>query len=736
MHGVHACGLCAFIPHSQHHVPTPHNLNFPNFTCSSHTSPNHFIAISHPKAFDDSATRITRRSISICLEKKILAELLRRSIYNSGQLFRDIFKNRKRLWSFDFRCFSLLPVRKEKHKAKVNWGHARSSKEDFNTLLSKLQSTKLSSNPTTFGVIGIKKNSRFNARIRNLDSHVMAEAHEAYKGEDKDEDPLLIRRELSNFDLQDDNVTSKERYETKEEETEHPILYKNQVNNELEDKKDGYNKKSVDTIEGEHNSDLGIGKVELWASPKFKMHFSDLDKFVKHGQITHHLLASKSKYFENFQELSPMVNLESPRYVMSHNSADRVLLKRHSSSQALPFGSKKLWWKMIMWSHRNINRTFSNNSTLIPASATLNSGYSSDTLEPKQGKTLRSVESSEKIITESFNKRNIDKNIDNQRGSRFKSDQRIAFLAKSSSFSRVDAWLKGLEIHQPLLGVDFDYDNAKNIAFPPSPDTGRSMMRTTSQLTYPNANVSKETLTAISVVQSLNLASNIGINAIPAICHLSNLRSVNLSNNFIVHILPGFLPKGIQTLNLSKNKINTIDGLRELNKLRILDLSYNRISRIGQGLSSCTLIKELYLMGNKISDVEGLHRLSKLTILDLSFNNISTTKALGQLVTNYDSLKALSLLGNPIQRNISNYQLNKVVYGLLPKLVYLNKQPLKTHRTREILSDSIVRAALGNNTRSNDKRSIRRVGHGGSSVSKRYRRSANGSQKSTNRTRK
>lgn len=37
-------------------------------------------------------------------------------------------------------------------------------------------------------------------------------------------------------------------------------------------------------------------------------------------------------------------------------------------------------------------------------------------------------------------------------------------------------------------------------------------------------------------------------------------------------------------LNLSKNKISVIEGLRELTRLRVLDLSCNRISRIGHGM--------------------------------------------------------------------------------------------------------------------------------------------------------
>ncbi|KAL2317698.1 hypothetical protein Fmac_031574 [Flemingia macrophylla] len=628
-------------------------------------------------------------------------------------------------------CFSLLPARKDKHK-----GNERSSKEDFHTSLAKLHSSKISSRPTAFD--DTEKDSRFNVRVTSLDSTVKAEAH-TREAEDGGP-PLIIKRELSGFDIQDhEAIASKEGYDATDKENEYHNLYENQVNNELEDKNDRYSQKSVDTTNSGHISDPGIAKADFMASPKFKRYFSNLENFDGHGQITTpHFPSLKSKSIEDFQEISAKVNLESPRSVMSHNSADRVMLKRHSSSQTIASGSKKMWWKMILWSHRNMLRT--SHSALVPASAALNSGYSSDTHETKQGKALKSVESSESIPLESFNKRNIGKIIDKQRGSRFhQSDQWTAFSSESSSFARVDAWVKGLETQQLCLEDDFD-NNSRSIVFPPSPDAGGSMMRTSSQLTNSNANLSKEDSNAISVVQSLNPystiahISGIGIKAIPAISHLSNLRSVNLSNNFIVHISPGVLPKGIQTLNLSRNKISTLEGLRELTKLRVLDLSYNRISRVGQGLSSCTLIKELYLVGNKISDVEGLPRLLKLTVLDLSFNKITTTKALGQLVANYNSLQALNLLGNPIQSNISDDQLSKAVCDLLPKLVYLNKQPLKAHRTREIFSDGVARAALGNSMRSCDRRSLRRVGNGGSSHSRGYRRSI--SQKSMNRIRR
>lgn len=151
-------------------------------------------------------------------------------------------------------------------------------------------------------------------------------------------------------------------------------------------------------------------------------------------------------------------------------------------------------------------------------------------------------------------------------------------------------------------------------------------------------------------------------------------------------------------------------------------------------MSNCTLIKELYLAGNKISDVEGLHRLLKLTVLDLSFNKITTTKALGQLVANYNTLQALNLLGNSIKNNISDDQLRKAVCDLLPKLVYLNKQPIKPQRAREVLTESVAKAALGSSSPRSSRKAEKRVSLGRSLSSIGHKSSANVSQQSRSRS--
>ena len=134
-----------------------------------------------------------------------------------------------------------------------------------------------------------------------------------------------------------------------------------------------------------------------------------------------------------------------------------------------------------------------------------------------------------------------------------------------------------------------------------------------------------------------------------------------------------------------------------------------------KGLASCSSLKELYLAANKISEVEGLHRLLKLTVLDLRFNKISTAKCLGQLAANYSSLQAISLEGNPAQKNVGDEQLKKYLLGLLPHLVYFNRQSIKASSLKDA-ADRSVRLGIGSHQfdrglRSENK-AVRKAGHG------------------------
>ncbi|KAI4994980.1 hypothetical protein ZWY2020_034883 [Hordeum vulgare] len=400
--------------------------------------------------------------------------------------------------------------------------------------------------------------------------------------------------------------------------------------------------------------------------------------------------------------------------VKSTCSADRVMLKRRSSSQVLPSRSRKLWWRLFMWSHRNLHRPGAATTPIaMPRGGTAHQmfhsnhrqqhdGYTSDTLGNCKDKEIAAVEEEPACP-----------------------NQWVAFSAEASSpLDRVSAWVSSLGdgslIHAADEEDEEDEDGITETEIgEPSGTKGHAQAQAQTRHNRRSRAADEAVQQASSIVQTLNALSSVahisgmGLKAVPMISAFSSLRAVNLSGNFIAHIPAGSLPKGLHTLDLSRNSIATIEGLRELTRLRVLSLSYNRIARIGHGLSSCTAIRELYLAGNKMSDVEGLHRLLKLAVLDLSFNKITTTKGLGQLVANYNSLRALNLLGNPVQANVGDDALRKAVSGLLPLLEYLSKQALKPQRAREAVKDSVAKAALGNNRWSSRRRpgsAARRLG--------------------------
>lgn len=601
-------------------------------------------------------------------------------------------------------CFSLIVGKKKKVKGDDESSRAGEMDKAIRTLHIRLQQQPVKPVEVnglkpmkTFGAFipyGVDKEPIKDDKVKTPDSPVgLCEA--AYEAEDEHEESP--NNNFNGFDLQAIEVTA-----AKE------VSFRKMDFCES-DKESG---RGADRIQSGHLSDPGIGKAEFWGSPKLTRSCSNLETHNVDEMMPSKLPLSKTRPFEELQELAESVrkdvNPGSPASVRSHFSADKVMLKKHSSSQVLPSRSRRLWWKLFLWSHRNLHTS---SSTATPKKLSIKTnlnkqgGYSSDTLEPNRAMQIEKMESpvSDKPLNKGKNIMN-----DNQSWGGFHTgasslwpqNQWVAFSTEASSSSRVVEWVKDLNTTpSSLLPNEDENEEIVTPRTPPSPETagGSSTYFTRG----PNANLSEDTLHANTIIQTLNSSSTVahisgmGIKAIPNISCFCSLRSVNLSNNFIVHITPGSLPKSLHTLDLSKNKISSIEGLRELTRLRVLDFSYNRISRIGRGLSSCSKLKELYLAGNKIGDVEGLHRLLKLTVLDLSFNKITTTKALGQLVANYNSLQGLNLLGNPIQNNIGDEQLRKTIVSLLPKLVFLNKQAITPQRAREAVTDSVAKAALG-----------------------------------------
>ncbi|CAK7349982.1 unnamed protein product [Dovyalis caffra] len=257
--------------------------------------------------------------------------------------------------------------------------------------------------------------------------------------------------------------------------------------------------------------------------------------------------------------------------------------------------------------------------------------------------------------------------------------------SKDFKMKRIEDWVNNLQ-HYSSLEETNELPSTDGLVDGDSDDLATAKV---DNKVTPGMEAAKRCISSLSVSATTAHLSNLGLAVIPFLCAFGSMRVLNLSGNSIVRITAGALPRGLHMLNLSKNSISSIEGLRELTRLRVLDLSYNRIFRIGHGLASCSSLKELYLAGNKISEVEGLHRLLKLTVLDLRFNKISTAKCLGQLAANYKSLQAISLEGNPAQKNVGDEQLKKYLQGLLPHLVYFNRQPIKSSTLKDAADRSV-----------------------------------------------
>ncbi len=121
------------------------------------------------------------------------------------------------------------------------------------------------------------------------------------------------------------------------------------------------------------------------------------------------------------------------------------------------------------------------------------------------------------------------------------------------------------------------------------------------------------------------------ISEIIGLKELTELRMLDLSNNYIKEIknLENF--GNLFSLDLSNNRITEIQGLENLLNLRFLKLSNNIIKEI-KGLDTLTNLMTLYLNGNQINELKGLENVKKLNALYLAGNNITEVKGINHLL--------------------------------------------------------------------------------------------------------
>lgn len=159
-------------------------------------------------------------------------------------------------------------------------------------------------------------------------------------------------------------------------------------------------------------------------------------------------------------------------------------------------------------------------------------------------------------------------------------------------------------------------------------------------------------LTRLTNVNTVDLSNN-KISNIFSLGTLS-LRSVDLSNNALTNISPLTNDVGLTTLNLSNNNITDLSPIRNLYYLNTLNLSSNNKKASVGGydlspLSDLVNLQYLDLSNNYIKSIDSLENLDSITDLNLSLNGIQDISG----IKNMQVLKNLNLANNYLISDIS-----------------------------------------------------------------------------------
>lgn len=171
----------------------------------------------------------------------------------------------------------------------------------------------------------------------------------------------------------------------------------------------------------------------------------------------------------------------------------------------------------------------------------------------------------------------------------------------------------------------------------------------------------------INEIQFLDLIGY-NISDLSGIENLTNLTSLNLSNNNISSITPLLSLHKLDTINLSNNQIKTIPVELYNSELSILSLSYNPINNFS-GITNIKSISTLNLEGTNIkeNDLQYLKN-KKIINLNLSKTNIKDYTVLKTL---NDKLEPDGISDTGLQQLNISYNEN-VNYTTIPNVSFLN----------------------------------------------------------------
>lgn len=156
------------------------------------------------------------------------------------------------------------------------------------------------------------------------------------------------------------------------------------------------------------------------------------------------------------------------------------------------------------------------------------------------------------------------------------------------------------------------------------------------------------------------------------------LRSINVSLNSLLKVPEG-LTKNLLVLNLSRNRIKSLNNIEVCRRLVFLNASHNQIQTVST-IGLLQSLKELYLANNWLpsATLKEFNSLKSLKILDLSQNKLSADIekwSTAFKTTSIRNLYAISTKGNlGLDSKISQFK--SVLLALFPSLKHINKEDM------------------------------------------------------------
>jgi hypothetical protein len=123
-------------------------------------------------------------------------------------------------------------------------------------------------------------------------------------------------------------------------------------------------------------------------------------------------------------------------------------------------------------------------------------------------------------------------------------------------------------------------------------------------------------------IRALNLAGNLFTKIPPQVLIMKNLVQLDISHNRLASVDTGFAFKRIEFLDISFNQITHLpDEIAQLKRLKYFRCTDNQLQELPAGISDLTLLEELNLEGNKLRSLpQKLYKLKKLKVLKLGGN--------------------------------------------------------------------------------------------------------------------